>query len=36
VLAMVTEKKILTEERLRTAFNMFDKDGNGKITKEDL
>ena len=36
-LAAVLNKKIfLKEERLYEAFSMFDKKGNGKITKDEL
>ena len=36
-LASVLKKKtFLKEERLYEAFSMFDKEGNGKITKDEL
>jgi Ca2+-binding EF-hand superfamily protein len=36
VIANVSGKEILTDDRLQAAFNMLDKDGNGKISKNDL
>jgi Ca2+-binding EF-hand superfamily protein len=32
----VSAKDILTDEKLISAFNILDMDGNGRITKEDL
>jgi Ca2+-binding EF-hand superfamily protein len=36
VIANVSTKDILTDDKLLNAFNMLDMDGNGRITKEDL
>ena len=36
VIAIVSNKDILTDDKLLNAFNMLDMDGNGRITKEDL
>jgi calcium-dependent protein kinase len=36
LLAAMDTKKLLTEENLLYAFNMFDKDMNGKISAEEL
>mmetsp|Transcript_15499 Transcript_15499/g.11279 ORF Transcript_15499/g.11279 Transcript_15499/m.11279 type:complete len:107 (+) Transcript_15499:767-1087(+) len=36
VIANVSSKDIMTDDKLRSAFNMLDRDGNGRITKEDL
>ena len=36
VIALVSTKDILTDEKLLAAFNMLDADGNGRITKGDL
>lgn len=36
VIAIVSTKDILTDNKLLSAFNMLDMDGNGRITKEDL
>ena len=33
---MIDSKKILTEDRLQKAFSMFDKDGNGKLSLEEI
>ena len=32
----VSTNDILTDDKLLNAFNMLDRDGNGRITKEDL
>ena len=34
--ATIDEKTYLREDYLRTAFNMFDKDGSGKIDNEEV
>lgn len=36
VIAIVSTKDILTDDKLLNAFNMLDMDGNGRITAEDL
>ena len=36
ITAAVNRTKILNEENLRIAFNIFDKDGNGTISCEEL
>ena len=34
--ACINQKSFLREERLNEAFQMLDKDGTGKITKEEI
>ena len=36
ITAAVNRSRLLNEENLRIAFNLFDKDGNGLISKEEL
>ena len=36
ITAAVNRTRLLNEENLRIAFNLFDKDGNGLISKEEL
>lgn len=36
VMATINEKNLLTEERLKMAFQMFDKDKNGSLSPEEL
>ena len=36
ITAAVNRIRLLNEENLRIAFNLFDKDGNGLISKEEL
>ena len=36
VVAAMNEKTLLTNEKLQTAFNMFDKDGSGFISKDEI
>jgi calcium-dependent protein kinase len=36
VLACMNEKNLLTNEKLEAAFKMFDKDGSGLITKDEI
>lgn len=36
ITAAVNRAKLLNEENLRIAFQMFDKDGNGQISKQEL
>lgn len=36
VIANVSAKDILTDEKLMSAFNILDRDGDGRITKDDL
>ena len=33
---MIDGKKVITEDRLAKAFKMFDKDGNGKLSIEEI
>ena len=34
--AMISSKKILTDERLEKAFKMFDKDNSGKLSVHEI
>ena len=34
--AMISSKKVVTEERLEKAFNIFDKDGSGKLSVDEI
>ena len=34
--AMISSKKVVTEERLEKAFNIMDKDGSGKLSVEEI
>ena len=34
--AMISSKKVVTEERVEKAFNIFDKDGSGKLSVEEI
>ncbi len=36
ITAAVNRAKLLNEENLRIAFNLFDADGNGVISKEEI
>ena len=36
VIASTDEKKLVTDERLKAAFKMFDKDGSGTISKNEI
>jgi len=36
IAATLDKKKMVSKERLEQAFNMFDKDGNGSITADEL
>ena len=36
ILASMNKEKMLTTERLEVTFNLFDKDGSGKITAKEL
>lgn len=36
VMATVNRQGLLSKQRLQAAFNLFDKDGNGSISKEEL
>ena len=36
ITAAVNRAKLLNSENLRIAFNLFDKDGNGSISKDEL
>ena len=36
VLATINKKKLLDKEKLEQTFKMFDKDGNGFISKEEI
>ena len=36
VMATIEEKNLLTNERLREAFRMFDKDGSGSLSPEEI
>jgi hypothetical protein len=34
--AMISSKKVVTEERLEKAFNIMDKDGSGKLSVDEI
>ena len=34
--AMISSKKVVTEERLEKAFKMFDKDNSGKLSVKEI
>jgi len=36
VIASMNEKQLLTNEKLEAAFKMFDKDGSGMISTEEI
>ena len=36
VVATINKKKLLTEVKLKQAFNLFDKDGGGSITPDEI
>ena len=36
VVASMNSQNLLTNEKLRSAFNMFDKDGSGSISAEEI
>jgi len=36
VVACMSEKKLLNEKKIKAAFKMFDADGGGSITKEEI
>lgn len=36
VVASMNEKNLLTNEKLQSAFKMFDKDGSGFISKDEI
>jgi len=36
VMATMNEKDLITNERLKAAFRLFDKDGNGTISPEEI
>jgi len=36
IAATLDKKKLISKERLEQAFNMFDKDGNGSISADEL
>jgi Ca2+-binding EF-hand superfamily protein len=36
ITAAVNRTRLLTEDNLRMAFEMFDKDGNGQISTDEL
>ena len=36
VMATIEEKNLVTNERLKMAFKMFDKDGNGTLSPEEI
>ena len=33
---MIDGKKVVTDDRLQKAFKMFDKDGNGKLSVDEI
>jgi len=36
VIASMNEKTLLSNEKLQAAFKMFDKDGSGKISSDEI
>ena len=36
VLASMTEKQLISESNLKAAYNMFDKDGSGSISADEI
>lgn len=36
VMATMNEKDLITNERLKAAFRLFDKDGNGTISPDEI
>jgi calcium-dependent protein kinase len=36
VVATIDKQRLLTPEKLRSAFNLFDKDGNGTINANEV
>jgi len=36
VMATMNEKDLITNDRLRAAFRLFDKDGSGAISPEEI
>ena len=34
--AMIDTKKVITEDKLERAFKIFDKDGNGRLSVEEI
>ena len=36
VIASINEKQLLTNEKLQAAFKMFDKDGSGSISADEI
>lgn len=36
VMATMNEKDLITNEKLRSAFNLFDKDGSGTISPDEI
>jgi calcium-dependent protein kinase len=36
VVASINEKQMLSNEKLQAAFRMFDKDGSGSISSEEI
>lgn len=36
LVASANQKSLLSDARLKAAFKMFDKDGSGKITPEEI
>jgi len=35
-MATINESNLVTEERLKAAFRMFDKDGSGSLSPEEI